>query len=159
MSDTTKNLEDHRLELGTLMKNLRLEKEKTLEEITEKTKIPLKILVFMEEGHASFFKERLYARGFISVICKELKVDPAPFLDKLDCCDLKEEGSKNLSSPPRESCSPPLKTSSSFTKKALLFSFFILLGLTGALVYKHFSEEKTSPSEETLLKENTHTTP
>lgn len=40
MSDTTKHLEDHRLELGTLMKNLRLEKEKTLRKLQKKQKFP-----------------------------------------------------------------------------------------------------------------------
>ncbi len=158
MSHTTKNCEDHRFELGTLMKDLRLEKEKTLEFLRDRTKIPLQTLIFMEEGNASFFKERLYSRGFISVICKELKVDPAPFLDKLDCCESKEDSSKNLN-PNHEACSPPLKTSSSCIKKTLLFSFLILLCLTGALVYKSFLEEKTPPNEETILKENTQITP
>ena len=158
MSHTTKNCEDHRFELGALMKNLRLENEKTLEFLRDRTKIPLQTLIFMEEGDASFFKERLYSRGFISVICKELKVDPAPFLDKLDYCESKEDSSKNLN-PTHETCSSPLKTGPSSTKKALIFSFLILLCLTGALVYKGFSEEKIPPSEGILLKESTQTTP
>lgn len=158
MNEKIKTYEDYRFELGSMMKDLRLEKTHTLESLSERTKIPLKTLTALEEGEASFFRERLYSRGFISLICRELKADPAPFLNKLDYCENKEQKPKTPQMVPETPSSPRKRRKTFFARKSLLFSFLVLLFLTISLLYKNFSDEKkTSPHKMPPHGEHKHT--
>lgn len=61
--------------VGARLKNLRLEKGLTLEEVHKKTKIHLSILKSIEEDNLLNFSP-IYKKGFLKIYCKFLEVDP-----------------------------------------------------------------------------------
>ena len=52
-------------ETGELLKNRRLEKKFSLEEISSQTKIQLSILKSLEEGKVELLKNKTYTKGFL----------------------------------------------------------------------------------------------
>lgn len=73
---------------GTKLKNLRLQKGLSLEEVHKKTKIHLNILKAIEEDSLVNFSP-VYIKGFLKIYCKSLGVDPR------DCIsDYKENKAK-----------------------------------------------------------------
>ncbi|MDP2938363.1 MAG: DUF4115 domain-containing protein [Candidatus Omnitrophota bacterium] len=61
--------------VGTKLKNLRLQKGLSLEEVHKKTKIHLNILKAIEEDSLVNFSP-VYIKGFLKIYCKFLGVDP-----------------------------------------------------------------------------------
>jgi len=61
--------------VGTKLKNLRLQKGLSLEEVHKKTKIHLNILKAIEEDSLINFSP-VYIKGFLKIYCKFLGVDP-----------------------------------------------------------------------------------
>lgn len=57
--------------LVTARKNRDLERES----LSSKTKIPLKILIALEENNPDILPKPVFVRGFIKILCKELKID------------------------------------------------------------------------------------
>ncbi|MBI3991561.1 MAG: helix-turn-helix domain-containing protein, partial [Candidatus Omnitrophica bacterium] len=73
---------------GTKLKNLRLQKGLSLEDVHKKTKIHLNILKAIEEDSLVNFSP-VYIKGFLKIYCKSLGVDPR------DCIsDYKENKAK-----------------------------------------------------------------
>ncbi len=80
--------------VGTKLKNLRLEKGLTLEDVYKKTKLHLNILKAIEDDSLVGINP-IYIRGFLKIYCKFLGVDPK------DCIsDYREpQSSPNLAKP------------------------------------------------------------
>jgi transcriptional regulator with XRE-family HTH domain len=64
---------------GTKLKNLRLQKGLSLEEVHKKTKIHLNILKAIEEDSLINFSP-VYIKGFLKIYCKFLGVDPRDYI-------------------------------------------------------------------------------
>jgi len=62
-------------ETGELLKNRRLEKKLSLEEISSQTKIQLSILKNLEEGRLENLKNKTYTKGFLRQYAKALQMD------------------------------------------------------------------------------------
>lgn len=65
--------------VGTKLKNLRLQKGLSLEEVHKKTKIHLNILKAIEEDSLINFSP-VYIKGFLKIYCKFLGVDPRDYI-------------------------------------------------------------------------------
>jgi cytoskeletal protein RodZ len=65
--------------VGTRLKNLRLEKGLTLEEVYKRTKIHLNILRAIEEDSLVGMNP-VYMRGFLKIYCQLLGVDPKDYI-------------------------------------------------------------------------------
>lgn len=61
--------------LGKWLREERLKQKKTLEEISEKTKIRPSILTFIEEGRFDQLPSRTYVQGFVKAYAQALKLD------------------------------------------------------------------------------------
>jgi len=62
--------------IGNLLKEKRLEKGMTVEEISEKTRLTMKHIKALEEGDISYFKDDLsYLRFFLKAYCNALDLD------------------------------------------------------------------------------------
>lgn len=67
-------------ELGNRLRARREERGLTLRDIEQSTKIGIRLLEKMEAGAFDALPEGIFARNFIRQYCKEVKLDPAPFL-------------------------------------------------------------------------------
>jgi cytoskeletal protein RodZ len=63
-------------ETGELLKNRRLEKKYSLEEISSQTKIQLSILKSLEEGRQENLKNKTYTKGFLRQYARALQLNP-----------------------------------------------------------------------------------
>ncbi len=63
-------------ELTSLLQNARKENDISLEHISEKTKIQIKLLQELENGNYSAFAGEIYVKGAIRAYAKEVGVDP-----------------------------------------------------------------------------------
>lgn len=63
-------------ETGELLRNRRLEKKFSLEEISSQTKIQLSILKSLEEGRAELLKNKTYTKGFLRQYARALQLNP-----------------------------------------------------------------------------------
>lgn len=62
--------------IGSLLKQKRLEKGMTIEEVSEKTRLTIKHIKAIEEGDISYFKDDLsYLRFFLKAYCNALDID------------------------------------------------------------------------------------
>jgi len=64
---------------GTRLRNLRLEKGLTLEEVHKKTKLHLNVLKSIEDDSLVGINP-IYTRGFLKIYCKFLGVDPKDYI-------------------------------------------------------------------------------
>lgn len=69
---------------GAYLKNLREEKGKTLEEISESTKIAMANLVLLEQDSYDMLPPRVFVKGFVRAYVQELGLDPSEALAKFD---------------------------------------------------------------------------
>jgi len=69
-------------EAGERLKKIRADKGIGLEEVAERTKVPLNILRAIEEGEFINL-EPVYINGFIKIYCKYLGIDPSDFIKGL----------------------------------------------------------------------------
>ncbi|MCK9603862.1 MAG: DUF4115 domain-containing protein [Candidatus Omnitrophica bacterium] len=65
--------------VGKILKNLRLEKGLSLEEVQKKTKVHLNILKAIEEDNFINLSP-IYIRGFLKIYCKFLGLDPQKYI-------------------------------------------------------------------------------
>lgn len=68
-------------QIGKELKEIREEKEISLEEVAEKTKIPLRFLKAIENGRWEELPEEVYLRGFIKTYAEVLGLDGKTFVD------------------------------------------------------------------------------
>jgi len=66
---------------GSRLKNIRLEKGLTLEEVHKKTKVHLNILKSIEDDSLAGLSP-IYIRGFLKIYCKFLGVDPRDYISE-----------------------------------------------------------------------------
>jgi len=78
-------------ELGDYIRRLREESEISREELAEKTRIGLRYLEALEEGHVESLPGIVFVRGFIRTIYSELGGDPDPVLSMLEDCYPEQE--------------------------------------------------------------------
>ncbi len=64
------------MSLGTDLKEARISKKISLEEISQKTRIPVKYLESIEEDRFEVFPSQVYAKGFIRAYAKIVGLDP-----------------------------------------------------------------------------------
>ena len=131
MSEEKKNTspKDHRAEFAKQMQTLREEHGYSLEELSKKTKVPLKSLHNLESGHEEFYREKLYSRGFISLLCKEFKVDSEVYLKQIDLCQEPNQ-QKTVNILEKEALSqikPEKKTRSLSAGRFLLFLSLVII--------------------------------
>lgn len=62
--------------LGEQLKNARIAKNKSLEEISSETNISKRYLTALEENDYSVFPAQVYASGFLKSYAKFLEIDP-----------------------------------------------------------------------------------
>ena len=74
-------------ELGNRLRVRREELGITLRDIEQSTKISIRLLEKIENGEFGALPEGIFARNFIRQYCREVKLDPAPFLAGLDSED------------------------------------------------------------------------
>lgn len=99
---------------GARLKNLRLEKGISLDEVHKKTKVHLSILRAIEEDSLMNFSP-VYIRGFLKIYCKFLGVDPKEFI-----ADYKEPQGAAYHAPANEK-----KSTASFLKNVPGYFRFI----------------------------------
>ncbi len=68
-------------QIGKELKEIREEKGISLEEVAEKTKIPLRFLQAIENGRWEELPEEVYLRGFIKTYAEVLGLDGKKFVD------------------------------------------------------------------------------
>ncbi len=112
---------------GAKLKNLRLQKGLTLEEVHKKTKIHLNILRAIEED--SFIGlNPVYIKGFLKIYCKCLGVDPKDYIKNYQ--EPQPQTTVRVSSDVEEELPPLVKTPSlklSSFKPVIKFKFVFLI--------------------------------
>lgn len=156
-----KNAQEYRDELGKKIANLREEKQYSRETLAQKTKIPLHMIIKLEEGDKSFYKEKLYFRGFLNLICKEFKKEPAELLKQSEKCleartlrTEKKLTQKNLSQV------KSLETKTLFGFKTLFLTLGTLVFLITTVFYQKLGDkhqEITPVSNDSFKKVTTKT--
>ena len=160
-ADTTdkgrqKNPEEIREELGNFFSSLRKEKSYTREALSLKTKVPLKALLNLESGSKDFYKERLYARGFLTLLCRELKISDKDILNKASkCLEDSWVPSKTIIEQETLTGVKKLKTKTLFSFKSALFSLLILFGGAAFLVSKSLNYRLSQKSPNIVLQKKT----
>lgn len=70
--------------IGSMLREKRLEKGLTIEEISQKTRLTIKHIKALEEGDISYFKDDLsYLRFFLRAYCDALGIDFEPLREEL----------------------------------------------------------------------------
>lgn len=80
--------------IGRMLKEARLQKGFSLEEMHEKTHISLDYLQALEEEQFSKLPSPFYARGFLRAYARSLRVDPQVLLEKYEVHVMKREPRK-----------------------------------------------------------------
>ncbi len=69
---------------GVYLKSIREEKGKTLDEISESTKVAVANLEFLENDRYDLLPPRVFVKGFIRAYAQELGLDPVEVVNKFD---------------------------------------------------------------------------
>jgi len=112
-------------------------------------KIPVKKLEALEADRLDLLLDSVFVRALASSVCRTLKIDPAPILDKLP-----KSGSPALSSDERGINTPfhthgrsnGLSLSAFIAKPAVLLVFALLVGVLVLLVFPEF--QSSGPSRD-----------
>lgn len=134
---------------GERLKQLRLDKGLTVNEVHKKTKIPLKILEDIEEGRATNINP-VYVKGFLKIYCRLLGVDAQefimPYADAESFPEKYIKKEKQLFSKPKISL--PLFYKSRFKPKTIIIAASILIA--GFVIVKAIGAKKASARREHL---------
>ncbi|ADD02889.1 conserved hypothetical protein [Thermoanaerobacter mathranii subsp. mathranii str. A3] len=103
-------------ELGEFLKNERIKKGLTLEEIQEITKIRIRYLKAIEDGDFSIMPALVYAKGFVKSYAEALGLDGNELVKKYEYLFQEKE----------EETLPNIETNSSYKKEGRDFSQFFL---------------------------------
>ena len=68
------------VQIGQILKNSRLKKKKTIEKISERTKISIQNLNNIENGNFHLLAGEFYQKSFIKTYCKELRISDKKLL-------------------------------------------------------------------------------
>ena len=79
------------LNLGQQLKEHRMNRAMSLNQVAEKTKISVDILQAIEEGQYSQFPVYVYLRGFVLSYAQAIEIDPKPLLESLKALLPEEE--------------------------------------------------------------------
>lgn len=77
---------DFKQEIASRIKALREQRKYTPEKLSKKTKVPIRVIHEIEEASDDFYKEKVFAYGFIKIICKEFKVPSDQLLELCEKC-------------------------------------------------------------------------
>lgn len=152
--------EELRKKLGKLLSSSWTEKGYTRESLSQKTKVPLKALEELEQGHVNFYQERLYARGFLTLICRQLEISDKDILSIAEQC-----GEKTFSPPAHFMEQEPvsrvknLKTKTLFGLKSFLLFLVILGSGVAFFFYRSSKNELSKTSPKLFLEKNVLATP
>lgn len=69
---------------GAYLKSIREEKGRTLEDISESTKVALANLEFLESDRYDLLPPRVFVKGFIRAYAQEMGLDPVEVINKFD---------------------------------------------------------------------------
>ena len=72
------------VQIGQRLKNSRLKKKRTIEKISERTKISIQNLNNIENGNFHLLAGEFYQKSFIKSYCKELRISDKKLLLMLD---------------------------------------------------------------------------
>ncbi len=110
-------------ELGKYLEEERLQRNLTLEEISNRTRLSLKVLQVLEEGNYEQIRTPLLIRSFLKNYCEALEIDPEPIMERYG----PEIASYGEGAAPR-SVSASEDPDSSWKKKRLLLFFVCIAG-------------------------------
>ena len=87
---------DDMTDLGTKLKQERLNRDYPIEYVCEHTKISKRFLIAIEENDLSLFPAELYLEGFIINLCELYEIDPQPFLEERSLYLEKQQQEKKI---------------------------------------------------------------
>jgi len=140
-------------ELGNRLKEARLAKGLTLEELQEITKIQVRYLVGIEEGNYSMMPGKFYTRAFIKQYAEAVDLSPEELFE-----EYKEEVPSNINDELPQNLSRVNSRKGMDSKRLKVFDFLptilialVVIGIIFLLWYLVFAKDSDSDS----LKENT----
>ena len=114
--------------LGTLLQQARLQRELTIEEVADRTKIRTQFLVAIEEGDFNQLPDQAYVRAFLRTYAKALGLEPEAVILEYEARHIPEQQRELLSFRERRS--------KIRTKRRLRFAVGLaILALLGAAAY------------------------
>lgn len=139
---------------GTRLKNIRLEKGMTLEEVHKKTKVHLNILKSIEDDSLAGLSP-IYIKGFLKIYCNFLGVDPREYISEYS--QSQKAQVKSQASSTKQDLKPPsifmspLKGLISWIPRLKLKTLAVILAVfIGSFILfriaKAISSQKSSPS-------------
>ena len=124
------------MNLGEQIQNARVEVGLSIEELSQRSKIPVQILIALENNHYTTLPDPVFIRGFVKIIAKVLRQNPDEWLELV----AQEYKPEVISNPILQVNSPPL------SKWGKQFGVSIL-GL-GAIIASYYFISKAKPVEE-----------
>lgn len=139
--------------LGEILRQARLEKGKTLEEIAEETKIRVRYLQAIEDGKLDILPGHFYTRGFIKSYAEAVDLDPDVLLKTYVPEEKAKETTTTTSLPPRRVRHQGYRVQpkpSFFTKGFSSFLLVLFIGLIVVVIYWFMSSQNTDQAGQTL---------
>ena len=139
--------------LGEILRQARLKKGKTLEEIAEETKIRVRYLQAIEEGNLDILPGHFYTRGFIKSYAEALGLDPDILIKTYIPEESAEEEEMTSSLPPRRVRHQGYRVQpkpSFFTKGFSSFLLVLFVGLIVVVIYWFMSSQSMNQGGQTL---------
>jgi cytoskeletal protein RodZ len=140
-------------ETGELLKNRRLEKKYSLEEISSQTKIQLSILKSLEEGRIENLKNKTYTKGFLRQYARALQLNPEDVIAMFE-----QESSSDMAVPTtpvnKLQAAAPIQDKTNVLwfrapAKVITIAGVLLIGSLATAIY-FFSMKMASYSQETF---------
>ena len=139
--------------LGELLRQARLEKGKTLEEIAEETKIRIRYLQAIEEGNLDILPGHFYTRGFIKSYAEAVGLDPDALLKTHLPEEREEDADSQVSLPPRRVRHQSYRVQPKpafFTKGFSSFLLVAFVGLIVVVIYWFMTSQSNGQNGQTL---------
>ncbi|MFO7264039.1 MAG: DUF4115 domain-containing protein [Bacillota bacterium] len=143
--------------LGELLRQARLEKGKTLEEIAEETKIRVRYLQAIEENNLDILPGHFYTRGFIKSYAEAVGLNPEELLKLYVPEEKTEEDEASSSLPPRRVRYQSYRIQpkpSFFTKGFSSLLLLLFVGLIVVVIYWFMTSQGGEQGGQTLPPES-----
>ncbi|MBB6452854.1 cytoskeletal protein RodZ [Salirhabdus euzebyi] len=135
------------MELGEKLKEARINKELSLEEIQEKTKIQKRYLEAIEAGNLTVLPGSFYTRAFIREFALTVGLNPDQLLEEHqnELPTSKEENYENLSRAQKHTKRAPDKNSAFFSVFPKILTAVLIIGILAVVWY--FYQDKVDPQD------------
>ncbi|MCF6093156.1 DUF4115 domain-containing protein [Microaerobacter geothermalis] len=144
-------------ELGELLKRTRMEKNISLAEVQEHTKIQVRYLEAIENGQWNILPGKFYTRAFIKKYAEFLGMDYHELRDQYQHLFPQNEEEELQPVKRQRASSPPFEGVSRWITKILLYAFVILIFIViyiAVVQTMNPKDEKLSPDPDTSIIEN-----